>query len=135
MNRSALAILCLTLGFTAGIFAASSGQQRVLTPFAEAKFEPVDKARPELSQIAVLRGDPAAGPSAMLMKFGKREGRMHVHSSDYDLVVLRGTMKHTQPGESVQTAPELPPGSYWFQPSNQPHADSSLSDECLMYVQ
>jgi quercetin dioxygenase-like cupin family protein len=129
-----LLVACTAFGFTAGIFAAS-GPQMIVTPIEGVEFEPMDPARPAAAQIAVLRGDPASGPSAMLMKFGKGDGRLHVHSSDYDLVVLKGEMKHWQSGETAATAKVLGPGSYWFQPGNQPHADSCLSDHCLMYVQ
>lgn len=135
MGRRAiiLSVACTAFGFAAGIFAAS-GPQMIVTPIEGAVFKPMDPARQGGPQTAVLRGDPASGPSSILMKFGKGEGRMHIHSADYDLVVLKGEMKHWQPGESAD-AKVLGPGSYWFQPGNQPHADSCLSDECLMYVQ
>jgi hypothetical protein len=129
-----LSIACTVFGFAAGIYAAS-GPQMIVTPIEGVVFKPLDPARPGSPQIAALRGDSATGPSAMLMKFGKGDGRLHVHSSDYDLVVLKGDMKHWSSGESAATAKVLGPGSYWFQPGNQAHADSCLSEECLMYVQ
>lgn len=135
MNRTViLAVGCTALGFAAGLLAASAPQM-IVTPIEGVVFKPLDPARPGSPQIAVLRGDPATGPSAMLMKFGKGDGRLHVHSSDYDLIVVKGDMKHWGPGETVASAKVLGPGSYWFQPGNQAHADSCLSDECLMYVQ
>ena len=121
-------------GFAAGIFAAPNSQA-IVTSIEQAAFVPLDAARPELAQMAVLRGDPAVGASSMLLKFGKMAGRMHVHSSDYDLVVIKGEMKHWGAGQSAAEAKLLVPGSYWFQPGNQAHADSCLSEECLMYVQ
>ncbi|WP_129647069.1 DUF4437 domain-containing protein [Peristeroidobacter agariperforans] len=129
-----LSVACTVFGFAAGIYAAS-GPQMIVTPIEGAVFKPMDPARPGSPEVAILRGDPANGPSSMLMKFGRGEGRMHVHSSDYDLVVVKGQMKHWQPGETAETAKLLGPGSYWFQPGNQTHVDSCLSDECLMYVQ
>jgi quercetin dioxygenase-like cupin family protein len=107
----------------------------IVTPIESVVFKPMDPARPAAAQVAVLRGAPDSGPSAMLMKFAKGAGRMHIHSSDYDLVVLQGEMKHWQSGQSEADARRLGPGSYWFQPGGQPHADNCLSDECLMYVQ
>jgi hypothetical protein len=130
----ALCIGCLAIGFVAGGLAASKGAM-IVTPFAQAKFEPADPKRPEGTQFAVLRGDPATGPSAMLMRQVRGTSAMHIHSSDYDLVMIKGTMKHFGAGESEKDAPELGPGSYWFQPGNEAHAGSCLSDECLMYVQ
>ena len=135
MSRSLiLAFGCTALGFAAGIFAASAPSM-IVTPAQDAVFKPLDPARPAAAQIAVLRGDPTSGPSAMLMKFGKGDGRLHIHSSDYDLVVLEGDMKHWQAGEAEASAKVLGPGSYWFQPGGQAHADSCLSEQCSMYVQ
>jgi len=136
MGRRAilLSVACTAFGFAAGIYAAS-GKQMIVTPLQGAEFKSMDPSRPGSPEVAVLRGDPDTGPSSMLMKFGKGAGRMHIHSSDYDLVVIQGEMKHWQPGESEATAKVLGPGSYWFQPGNQTHVDSCLSDECLMYVQ
>lgn len=136
MGRRAifLSVACTAFGFAAGIFAAS-GPRMIVTPSDSIVYQPVDPARPAGAQIAVLRGDPASGPSSMLMKFGKGAGPMHIHSSDYDLVVLEGEMKHWDASEDAATAKVLGPGSYWFQPGNQPHGDDCLSDECVMYVQ
>lgn len=129
-----LAAGCAALGFAAGLWAASAPKM-IVTPIEAVTFKPLDPARPAGAQVAVLRGDPATGPSSMLMKFGKGPGRMHIHSSDYDLVVLKGDTKHWQPGETEAGSKVLGPGSYWFQPGGQPHVDSCLSDECLLYVQ
>ena len=113
----------------------ASTQPMIVIPSGEAKFVPVDPARPEGTAIAVLWGDPATGPSAMFMKMKKTEGALHVHTSDYHLVLLEGTMKHRAANESAAEAKALGPGSYWFQPGNQPHTDSCLTDECVMFIQ
>jgi len=134
LGALAACVGCLAIGFAAGGFAAGKGGMLV-TPFANARFQPVDPKRPEGTQIAVLRGDPASGPSSMLMLQRRGASAMHIHSSDYDLVLIKGDMKHWGAGASEQQAPILQPGSYWFQPGNEPHAGSCLSDECLMYVQ
>lgn len=106
----------------------------VVIPAQEAQFTAVDPKRADSAQLAVLWGDPAQGPSAMLLKFKQGRGRLHVHTSDYHLVVLEGTMKHR--GEETQEAEAKPlgPGSYWFQPGGQAHADSCVSAECVMFV-
>jgi quercetin dioxygenase-like cupin family protein len=136
MGRRAifLSVACTAFGFAAGIFAASAPRM-IVTPADSIVFKPMDPSRPAAAQIAVLRGDPASGPSAMLMKFGKGAGPMHIHSSDYDLIVLEGETKHWAADEPEASAKVLGPGSYWFQPANQPHGDNCLSDECVMYVQ
>jgi quercetin dioxygenase-like cupin family protein len=125
---------CVAVGFGAGSLAAAKSAM-IVTPIDQANFQPVDPAQPARVQIAVLRGDPATGPSSMLFRFPSSAGRMHVHSSDYDLVLVKGKMKHWVQGQSPEQVPTLEPGSYWFQPGNEPHVDECLSDECLMYVQ
>ncbi len=115
-------------------FHADDKKKMVVTPFQDARFVPVDPKQPDGPQLAVLWGDPAKGPSAMLLRLKKGEGRLHVHSSDYHLTLLQGTMKHWSEGEQEADAKPLGPGSYWFQPGNLAHGDSCLSDECLMFV-
>jgi hypothetical protein len=106
----------------------------VVVPFGDARFVPVDPKRPEAAQIAVLHGDPATGPSAILLKMKKTPGALHYHTADYDLVLLQGRMKHWAKGESAADAKELGPGSYWHQPGRKVHGDACLTDECVMYV-
>lgn len=125
--------VCALAGFAAGAFAVNK-KQMIVTPFQDAKFVPVDPARPDGPQIAVLSGDPDKGASAMLLKLKKGQGRLHTHTSDYHLVVLQGTTKHWAGGEEEADAKSLGPGSYWFQPGNQVHGDTCLTDECLMFV-
>jgi hypothetical protein len=106
----------------------------VVTPFQDAKFVPIDPTQPNGDQVAVLWGDPTKGPSAILLKFKKGGGDLHLHTSDYHLVLLEGTMKHRAEGEQETEAKPLGPRSYWFQPGQQVHGDTCLTDECLMFV-
>lgn len=127
-----VAATCLLAGFALG---AATGSTLVVTPFEKAKFVPMNPKRPDGAQIAVLWGDPTTGPSAALLKYPKSDsGSMHSHTSDYHLVVLEGKAKHWAKGEPEASAPLLGPGSYWFQPGKQPHADTCLSDHCLMFI-
>jgi quercetin dioxygenase-like cupin family protein len=128
LNGTAFGLVAL-----AGGVDAADKKQMVVTAFEDVKFVPVDPARPD-TQMAVLWGDPGKGPSALLLKFKKGQGRLHFHSADYHLVLLQGTMKHWAEGEQEADAKLLRPGSYWFQPGNEAHADSCLSDECLMFI-
>lgn len=121
------------MNFTIALLAAASQAAAVTTPIAEARFVPINPDDPNSTQIAVLRGDPTTGPSDMLMRFGRGEGVPHIHSSDYRLVVIAGAMKHAEAG-AYASAPSMGPGSYWFQPANQPHVDSCLSDRCTMFI-
>jgi quercetin dioxygenase-like cupin family protein len=125
--------LCVLSVFTAGLH-VDDKKQVAKTSFQDAKFVPVDPANPDVAQIAVLWGDPATGPSAMLLKMKKGGGALHTHTSDYHLSLIQGTMKHWLKGEREADAKPLGPGSYWFQPGNQPHGNSCLTDECVMFI-
>lgn len=46
-----------------------------------------------------------------MMRLPPMQGRMHMHTADYHLVVSEGRMKHWQAGEDENAAPELGPGS------------------------
>ena len=106
-----------------------------VTAIEDATFTPVSPQRPQGAQMAVLWGDPNTGPSAMLLRMNKGAGAMHVHSADYQCVVLEGTMQHWEQGQSQAQAKLLHPGSHWFQPGNVAHSDACVTDQCLMYVQ
>ena len=106
-----------------------------ITAIEDAKFAPVDPARPQGAQMAVLWGDPQTGPSATLLRLNKGVSAVHVHTADYHGVILEGTLQHWQQGQSQAEAKLLRPGSHWFQPGNAAHSDACLTDQCLMYVQ
>ncbi|WP_171091385.1 DUF4437 domain-containing protein [Usitatibacter rugosus] len=110
------------------------GESMIVVPIEAAQFVPVDPASPNGTQVAVLSGDPTSGPSAMLMRLRKGGGTPHIHSSDYQLVVLQGTMKHLGKGQAAADGKPLNPGSYWFQPGGKTHADPCLTDECLLFI-
>lgn len=114
----------------------SSSDERamVVVPFEDAVFVPVVPTAPDGPQMAVLWGDPAAGPSAMLMKQKKGATPFHTHTADYHLVLLTGLMKHWARGQTEAEAQTLGPGSYWFEPGGHVHADACLTDECLMHI-
>jgi hypothetical protein len=109
-------------------------KEMVVTPFEQVKFVPIDPTKPNGNQIAVAEGDPASGPSSMYLQFKKGVNATHVHSSDYRLVVLQGTMKHWSKGQTEVTAKPLGPGGSWFQPGGKSHTDSCLTDVCVVFV-
>ena len=129
-----LALAAALLSLIAPIARAEPAKTMVVTPLAQADFRPISASPPYGAAIAVLRGDPASGPSTMLLRMPKGPGQLHVHTHDYELVVVQGEMKHWSAGQSEADSPVLGPGGYWFQPGGQAHADSCLSDQCLMVV-
>ena len=110
---------------------AVSSKEMVVTPFEQLNFV---VANPNGTLIAVAEGDPTNGPSSMYLKYRKGVNATHVHSSDYRLVVLQGTMKHWGKGQAEVTAQPLGPGGSWFQPGGKSHTDECLSDVCVVFV-
>lgn len=106
----------------------------VTIAFDDIQLVPTDLRAPDGFATAVLWGDPTSGPSAMLLRLPRGELPMHVHTSSYHLVVLRGTMKHWGAEDADAAAKPLPPGSYWFQPGGAAHRDACLSEQCLVYL-
>jgi quercetin dioxygenase-like cupin family protein len=133
MHAPRLFVVVLCLGCVISLSAADD-KALVVVPIQDAAFVPVMASLPDGPQMAVLWGDPAAGPSAMLMKLKKGSNPLHTHTADYHMVVLSGIMKHWGRGQSEADAETLKPGSYCFQPGGQAHAGACLTDECLIHI-
>jgi len=132
--KTGLVLIPVLLATACAAAHAASGPPMIVTSFEEAKFVPSNPDNPNGTQIAVLKGDPETGPSTMLMRFKKGGSPPHIHSSDYQLVVIKGTMKHLSAKQKDADGKPLGPGSYWFQPGEEAHSDVCLADECLMYI-
>ncbi len=135
LSRGVLAAGAGALLMASTVLIAQSSSTMTVIASDEIQWRPSNPDRPEGMQIAVLRGDPATGPSSMLMSFGPGASPMHTHAADYDAVVLEGTVQHWREGQEQSQAPALKPGSYWFQPALERHADACLSERCVLYVQ
>ena len=109
-------------------------QTFAVVPFAQARFVTVSPGRANSPEVAVLSGDPATGPSAMYIRLRKGVIPMHVHVSAYQLVVMQGSLKRWNDEQTEDSVPALGAGSYLFEPANQPHANSCVTDECLVYL-
>ena len=92
------------------------------------------KKEPGNPQIAPVRGNPEKEGSSIIMKMGRGAFPMHTHTSDYELVVIKGTMKHWGANQTQAQAAEMKPGSYWYQPAKEAHGDSCESDECVWFI-
>jgi quercetin dioxygenase-like cupin family protein len=105
-----------------------------LVAFEDAKFAAVSPGRSGSPEIAVLRGDPRTGPSAMFIRIKKGAVPMHVHVSSYQMLVLKGLLKRWNEQQAETDVKPLGPGSYLFEPADQPHANSCLTDECVLFL-
>jgi hypothetical protein len=124
------ALACLA----AAVNGFAAAEEMVVVRREDAKFVPLDPARPDEFQIAVLWGDPTTGPSSAFIRARKYTGPLHYHTFAYDVVILEGQMKHWGEGQREEDVPPLGPGSYWRQPGLQPHSDSCLTDVCLAFI-
>lgn len=78
-------------------------------------------------------GDPATGPHSNYIKLpANYAGSLHVHTSNYYGVVVRGVVSNERRAQADRS---LLPGSYWFQKGGEPHVTKCLSQvECLIFV-
>lgn len=103
----------------------------IVTPFESLTFSPKE---PGMPQIAPVKGVPEKEASGIVMKMGTGAFPMHTHTANYQLVVIKGVMKHWGADGSREQAPKMGPGSYWYQPAGQAHGDSCESDECVWFI-
>ena len=80
-------------------------------------------------QMAVLWGDPASGPSGILLKIpAGYENVPHAHSANYRAFIIEGVGLHWTEGETRADATPITSGGYWFQPANEIHTDANGGD-------
>ncbi|HEV8321431.1 MAG TPA: DUF4437 domain-containing protein [Myxococcota bacterium] len=127
--------VAVSTGGAVTVWAAAAAKAPVTMVPADLKWVPVaPDAPPGGPEIAVLHGDLKKGPVGFFirMKSGS-PGTMHSHTSDYNAVVIQGTIVNAADGD---TAPRpMPPGSYWFQPGKAKHITScNAGADCIAYV-
>ena len=120
-----------TFALLASGFTLAAGPEMIVTPFESLTFSAQKPGEP---QIAPVRGNPEQEASSIVMKMGRGAFPMHTHTANYQLVVIKGVMRHWDANGSQQTAANMGPGSYWYQPAGQPHGDSCESDECVWFI-
>lgn len=101
---------------------------------AEAKLAPM-KPDGKGPKIAVLSGDPKAGPVAFYIELAANsETGMHKHTSDLHMLMLQGSTTHQVDGGD-RSDKELATGTYRFQPGGQFHNDGCRGDQpCRAFV-
>lgn len=104
-----------------------------IAPLASLDFQPI---RDGSTEMAVVWGDPTSGPSSVYLKFPPNFPMgLHTHTSNYHAVVIQGTTKHWDVGESEADAALLKAGDYWFQGANRMHQDSYPSyEEVIVFI-
>jgi quercetin dioxygenase-like cupin family protein len=121
----------LALAMLLGMQAHAQNNTMKVLPFETLQFSPKEAGSPQISPVM---GDPEKAASSIVMKMGKGDFPLHTHTANYQLVVVKGTMKHWGPDGSKEKAKPIGPGGHWYQPAGEVHGDACLSDECVWFI-
>lgn len=130
LGRGLVATALLAASWAPGL-ASAAGPEMIVRPIETLKFSPKKPGEPQISPV---RGHPEREASSIVMKMGRGAFPMHTHTSNYQLVVVKGVMKHWDSNGSQKTAPRMGPGSFWFQPAGLAHGDACESNECVWFI-
>ena len=139
--NSKLVAVAVSLGlFTAALtggatLAGAPPRQPRLTPASEQKWVPLDPSAPGNGELSLVFGDLSKkAPVGFLLRFpGGLKEPFHLHTSDYYAVEVSGVQHDWTAGPDE--GPQLPPGSWWFQPGNAQHANHCEAGEtCVVFV-
>src|SRR5215471_7007675 len=96
-----LFFLCALVCFSAVAAAQQSAQAPAAMKFSAATFAILPN-QPDCMTVAVERGDPAKGPSSVLVKMTPScDSRTHWHSADASVVAIGGTVQLEMKGEKT----------------------------------
>jgi len=107
--------------------------EKSITALEDLPFGPIAEGSPV--DVALLWGDPATGPAAVLVRFpdGYAEP-WHSHSSTYRSVLVKGGVKSRSP-EASDDAAVYGPGAYLVQPGGEVHSEVNAADgELVAFV-
>jgi len=96
--------------------------EKSLTAYEDVQFTPLAEGSPV--EIAPLWGDPASGPSAVLIRFP--QGYMepwHSHSSTYRAVLIKGEFQSRSKDNGAGTSKVYGPGTVAIQPGGEVHSE------------
>lgn len=85
--------------------------------------------------VSPVYGDMKTGKHITFLKFAPGlKTEPHTHSNDYVGIVIKGTMRHFQPG-FPETETQLPAGSHWSIPADVVHISECLpGSECMFAI-
>jgi quercetin dioxygenase-like cupin family protein len=123
--------LVLLLATAAILNQAQSAGHGVVRPLSEVKFEPDDDVK--CLQSAVETGDPAKGPSSILLKAPPNcLVPWHYHTAQEQLLVIQGSVRTEMEGMAPGA---LGPGGFAMMPGHAKHRFSCQSKTpCVMLV-
>jgi quercetin dioxygenase-like cupin family protein len=97
-----------------------------VTAYEDLPFSPLAEGSPV--QIALLWGDPATGPAAVMVRFPEGYAEpWHSHSSTYHATLVKGEFRTRSPdGSSADTV--YGPGAVVVQPGGEVHSEVNAGD-------
>ena len=113
---------------------ADAAAHSVVVPLEEASFGPAEPyGGIQSKSLAVLWADAASHRFTVLVKISKGSTPRQYHTNwDMQVVVVKGTMTHWT--KSQGNSKPLGVGSFWYQPPDEIHQNTCLTDECIMLV-
>lgn len=131
MLKKSLLAMSAVLAMGSAMADSGAADPMLVRPYASLQFSEKVAGNP---QIAPVKGVPEREASSIVMKMGRGAFPMHAHTANYQLVVIKGVMKHWDAQGSQQSAPSMGAGSFWYQPAGQVHGDACESDECVWFI-
>ena len=105
--------------------------EKSITSYNDLKFAPLGEGNPV--EAALLWGDPATGPAALLIRMPKGHSEpLHSHTSAYRAVLIEGRVQSRSPDAATDIAEAYGPGSYLVQPGGQSHSEVSAGEGPLL---
>ena len=94
--------------------------EKSITAYEDLQFGPLGEGSPV--EAALLWGDPATGPAAVLVRFPEGFAEpWHHHSSTYRAVLVKGEFRSRSKDDPEPAV--YGPGSYAVQPGGEVHAE------------
>lgn len=128
MKGSLAGVFCVCLLNADVSLAQDENRMSTRTTVNELNWHAVSDGR----SVSPIYGDMKSGKHITFVKFAPGlKTEPHTHSKDYVGIVVKGTMRHHQPG-FPETNTLLPTGSHWSMPANVVHISECLpGSECV----
>jgi quercetin dioxygenase-like cupin family protein len=100
--------------------------EKSITAYEDLAFAPLAEGSPV--QAALLWGDPATGPAAVMVRFPEGFAEpWHSHSSTYRAVLVKGGFQSRTQGQPTPDA-VYGPGALMVQPGGEVHAEVNAAE-------
>jgi len=128
-----LFFVCALTSFCAVAAAQHSAEAPAVMKFATATFAILPN-QPDCMTVAVERGDPAKGPSSVLVKMTSScDSRTHWHSADASVLAISGTTQLEIKGEKTAS---MQRGDFAYMPAHHIHRERCTGTaSCVFYVE